>query len=90
MRSILPDVFGLRSVDRVLPVVPMFHVNAWGSPYAAPMVGASLIMPGRYLDGASMQSLMNSERGHDVRRECRRSGWACCSTSAPPTASSTP
>ncbi len=58
----LPDVFGLRSVDRVLPVVPMFHVNAWGTPYAAPMVGASLIMPGRYLDGASMQSLMNNER----------------------------
>ena len=58
----LPDVLGLRSVDRVLPVVPMFHVNAWGTPYAAPMVGASLIMPGRYLDGASMQSLMNNER----------------------------
>jgi len=58
----LPDVLGLRSVDRVLPVVPMFHVNAWGTPYAAPMVGASLIMPGRHLDGASMQSLMNSER----------------------------
>ncbi|MBC7801963.1 MAG: long-chain-fatty-acid--CoA ligase [Gemmatimonadaceae bacterium] len=58
----LADVFGLRSVDRVLPVVPMFHVNAWGLPYAAPMVGASLIMPGRHLDGASMQSLMNDER----------------------------
>ncbi len=58
----LPDVLGLRSVDRVLPVVPMFHVNAWGTPYAAPMVGASLIMPGRHLDGASVQSLMNSER----------------------------
>ena len=58
----MADVFGLRSVDRVLPVVPMFHVNAWGTPYAAPMVGASLIMPGRYLDGASMQSMMNNER----------------------------
>ena len=58
----LPDVLGLRSVDRVLPVVPMFHVNGWGTPYAAPMVGASLIMPGRYLDGASMQTLMNNER----------------------------
>ncbi len=58
----LPDVLGMRSVDRMLPVVPMFHVNAWGTPYAAPMVGASLIMPGRYLDGASMQTLMNNER----------------------------
>ena len=58
----LPDVMGLRSTDRVLPVVPMFHVNAWGMPYAAPMVGASLVMPGRHLDGASMQSLMNEER----------------------------
>jgi len=58
----MADVFGLRSVDRVLPVVPMFHVNAWGTPYAAPMAGASLIMPGRYLDGASMQTLMNNER----------------------------
>ena len=58
----LPDVFGLRSTDRVMPVVPMFHVNAWGIPYAAPMVGASLIMPGRQLDGASVEQLMNGER----------------------------
>ena len=34
------DVFGLRATDRVLPVVPMFHVNAWGTPYAAPIAGA--------------------------------------------------
>ena len=58
----LADVFGCRASDRIMPVVPMFHVNAWGIPYAAPMVGASLIMPGRHLDGASVQSLMNSER----------------------------
>ena len=58
----LPDVFALRSTDRVLPVVPMFHVNAWGLPYAAPMVGASLVMPGRQLDGTSVQDLMNRER----------------------------
>jgi fatty-acyl-CoA synthase len=57
-----PDVFGLRATDRVLPVVPMFHVNAWGTPYAAPMVGASLILPGRHLDGASLTELMNQER----------------------------
>jgi fatty-acyl-CoA synthase len=58
----MPDVFALRATDRVLPVVPMFHVNAWGTPYAAPMVGASLIMPGRHLDGASLTDMMNSER----------------------------
>lgn len=56
------DVFGLRASDRVMPVVPMFHVNAWGLPYAAPLVGASLVMPGRHLDGASVQALMNDER----------------------------
>jgi acyl-CoA synthetase (AMP-forming)/AMP-acid ligase II len=57
-----PDVFGLRATDRVLPVVPMFHVNAWGLPYAAPATGASLIMPGRHLDGLSLTTLMNDER----------------------------
>ncbi len=58
----LADVFGLRSIDRVLPVVPMFHVNAWGLPHAAPLVGAALIMPGRHLDGASLHDLLNRER----------------------------
>ncbi len=58
----LADVFGLRSMDRVMPVVPMFHVNAWGLPYAAPMVGASLVMPGRHLDGPSVLALVNDER----------------------------
>jgi acyl-CoA synthetase (AMP-forming)/AMP-acid ligase II len=56
------DVMGLRAVDRVMPVVPMFHVNAWGIPFAAPLVGATLIMPGRHLDGASVAALMNEER----------------------------
>ena len=58
----MADVFGLRSSDRVMPVVPMFHVNAWGTPFAAPMVGAALVMPGRHLDGASLTALMNEER----------------------------
>jgi fatty-acyl-CoA synthase len=56
------DVFNLSAVDRVMPVVPMFHVNAWGTPYAAPMVGAALIYPGRHLDGASVAGMMNDER----------------------------
>ena len=58
----LPDGIGLRAIDRVLPVVPMFHVNAWGLPYAAPMTGAALLMPGRQLDPASVLDLMNAER----------------------------
>ena len=60
--SNIKDVFGLGAADRFLPVVPMFHVNAWGSPYSAPMAGASLIMPGRHLDGASLADMMNAER----------------------------
>jgi fatty-acyl-CoA synthase len=56
------DALAFRAVERVLPVVPMFHVNAWGIPYAAAMSGASLIFPGRHLDGASLEVLMNQER----------------------------
>ena len=52
----------LREGARILPVVPMFHVNSWGLPYAAPMVGASLIMPGPGLDGASLFDLMEREK----------------------------
>jgi 3-(methylthio)propionyl---CoA ligase len=58
----LPDVLGLRAISRVLPVVPMFHVNAWGIPYAAALTGASLVLPGRHLDGASLAMLLNDEQ----------------------------
>lgn len=47
---------------RILPVVPLFHVNAWGLPYAAPLTGASLIFPGGALDGESLFRLMDSEK----------------------------
>ncbi len=57
----LPDVLDIRASSRVLPVVPMFHVNAWGIPYAAALTGASLVLPGRHLDGASMANLLNGE-----------------------------
>lgn len=57
-----PDVMGLHATDRVLPVVPMFHVNAWGIPHSAAMTGAALVMPGRHLDGASLAGLLNAER----------------------------
>ncbi len=56
------DAVALRATTRVVPVVPMFHVNAWGLPYAAPMVGAALIMPGRALDPVSLLGLMDGER----------------------------
>jgi acyl-CoA synthetase (AMP-forming)/AMP-acid ligase II len=58
----LPDVLCIKATSRVLPVVPMFHVNAWGIPYAAALTGASLVLPGRHLDGASMANLLNTER----------------------------
>ena len=56
------DVVGLRATERALAIVPMFHVNAWGLPYAAPMVGAALLMPGSQLDAPSLLALMNEER----------------------------
>jgi len=58
----LPDVLGMHATDRILPVVPMFHVNAWGIPYATAIAGTALILPGRHLDGASMAALLNEER----------------------------
>ncbi|MFW1859694.1 long-chain-fatty-acid--CoA ligase [Acinetobacter defluvii] len=57
--SSLPDSFNLSANDRVLPVVPMFYVNAWGTPYAAAMVGASLVLPGSMLDGTSLVNLID-------------------------------
>ncbi len=58
----MPDVLDLRATSRILPVVPMFHVNAWGIPYATALTGAALVLPGRHLDGASLARLMNHER----------------------------
>ncbi len=60
--SSLPDVMGLHATDAVLPVVPMFHVNAWGLPYSALINGAKLVFPGPALDGKSVYELMESER----------------------------
>ncbi len=58
----LPDVLDLRATSRILPVVPMFHVNAWGIPYATALTGSALVLPGRHLDGASLARLLNQER----------------------------
>ena len=51
-----------RAGKRILPVVPLFHVNAWGLPYVAPLTGMTLVMPGPNLDGASLFRLMDSEQ----------------------------
>ncbi|KFN42591.1 long-chain-fatty-acid--CoA ligase [Arenimonas oryziterrae] len=58
----MPGVLSLSPKDTVLPVVPMFHINAWCIPYGAPMMGARLVLPGPRLDGASLHGLMESER----------------------------
>jgi len=58
----LPDVMCLSARDAILPVVPMFHVSAWGLPYAAAMVGAKLIFPGAALDGKSIYELLEAEK----------------------------
>jgi fatty-acyl-CoA synthase len=58
----LPDSLSLSARDVVLPVVPMFHVNAWGLPYAATMTGAKMVMPGPQLDGKSLYELFEQEK----------------------------
>jgi len=60
MIAALPDGMNLSSRDFVLPVVPMFHANCWGLALTAPMVGATLVMPGAKLDGASIYELLNT------------------------------
>jgi 3-(methylthio)propionyl---CoA ligase len=57
----LPDSLNCSANDVILPVVPMFHVNAWGLPYVACMVGAKLVYPGPWLDGKSLHDLFESE-----------------------------
>jgi fatty-acyl-CoA synthase len=58
----MADFQAISSHDSVCPVVPMFHVNAWGSPYAAAMSGARLVFPGPHLDGASLYTLIEAEQ----------------------------
>ncbi|MBA84335.1 long-chain fatty acid--CoA ligase [Thalassobius sp. S69A] len=61
---IVGNVLGsaLPKEGKILPVVPLFHVNAWGLPYTAPLLGMSLVMPGQHLDGASLFRLMDDEQ----------------------------
>jgi fatty-acyl-CoA synthase len=58
----LPDALSVASRDVILPVVPMFHANAWGLPYAAALAGAALVLPGPRLDAESVLDLLASER----------------------------
>ncbi|PAL22392.1 AMP-binding protein [Sphingopyxis sp. GW247-27LB] len=61
MRQLQADVLGPTARDAILAVVPMFHANAWGLPFAAPAVGAKLVLPGRHSDGAHLARLIRSE-----------------------------
>ncbi len=62
MMASAPDAMGISSRDVVLPVVPMFHANCWGLALTSPMMGATLVMPGAKLDGASIYELLNEYR----------------------------
>ena len=61
LRALQADMMAFKGADRVLAVVPMFHANAWGLPFAVPAVGANLVLPGRHTDGASLARLIEAE-----------------------------
>jgi len=63
----MEEVIGLSNKDTILPMVPMFHANAWGIPHAAPMLGARQVLPGPHLDGESLLDLMEQEK---VNKAC--------------------
>ena len=62
MMAAMPDAMGISSRDVILPVVPMFHANAWGLGQSGPMIGAKLVMPGGKMDGASIYELLDTEK----------------------------
>ena len=67
-RRACPMRSNLSARDVVLPVVPMFHVNAWGLPYSCALAGAKLVFPGAGMDGASLYELFENGEGHGLRR----------------------
>ena len=67
-RRLSPDAIGIRERDRVMPVVPMFHANAWGIPYAAALAGAKLVFPGPHMAPAELAELIAAERVTRTRR----------------------
>ncbi|MGH9809085.1 MAG: AMP-binding protein, partial [Terriglobia bacterium] len=58
--AVQPDSMNLSSMDVCMSVVPMFHANGWGFPFATPMVGATMVMPGAKMDGASIYELLDT------------------------------
>jgi len=62
MAANMGDALGMKSSDAILPVVPMFHANAWGIAFAAPAVGAKIVMPGANMDGESIYELLDKEQ----------------------------
>jgi fatty-acyl-CoA synthase len=62
MAANMGDALGMKSSDTILPVVPMFHANAWGITFAAPAVGAKIVMPGANMDGQSIYELLDKEK----------------------------
>ncbi len=62
MIAAMPDAMGISSRDVVMPVVPMFHANAWGLGQSGPMTGAKIVMPGGKMDGASIYELLDNEK----------------------------
>jgi Acyl-CoA synthetases (AMP-forming)/AMP-acid ligases II len=60
--ALQPDMFNVASRDRVMPVVPMFHANAWSTAFSVPMAGANMIFPGPGMDGQSIYELLTGER----------------------------
>ncbi len=62
LMELAPDTFGVSSEEAIMLIVPMFHANGWGTPYAAAMAGTKLVLPGPHLDGGSVYALMRDER----------------------------
>ncbi|NEX91765.1 AMP-binding protein [Caulobacter sp. 17J65-9] len=61
LKMLQADVLGARTVDVVMPIVPLFHANAWGLPFALPAAGSKMVLPGRHTDGASLARLIAAE-----------------------------
>ena len=83
--------FGLTEADRILPIVPMFHANAWGLPYAGWMTGSDFVMPNRFLQGEPLCKLIDGREADGVRRRPHRLGRHPAPTpTRPRTASTSP
>ena len=79
----------LESRRRLLPVVPMFHANAWCFPFSCTLAGVKQVFPGPHLDPVSLLDDFVEREGHGHAPACRRSGWASCRRSTPTRAAGT-